>query len=88
MTDTNVALFIDTNSFLQMKDFNQIAWRALFPEAETITLFVCSAVITELDKHKVSTNQRRRNRARREVHIAGSAPGDDGREGDGKDEEQ
>ena len=77
MTDTNVALFIDTNSFLQMKDFNQIAWRALFPEAETITLFVCSAVITELDKHKVSTNQRRRNRARnalRQIEEAAASP--------------
>ncbi|QOV94795.1 PIN domain-containing protein [Novosphingobium sp. ES2-1] len=65
MTDKNVALFIDTNCFLQMKDFNQIAWRKLFPEAEAIKLFVCSAVITELDKHKVSANQRRRNRARK-----------------------
>lgn len=77
MTDTNVALFIDTNSFLQMKDFNQIAWRALFPKAEAITLFVCSAIITELDKHKVSTNQRRRNRARnalRQIEEAAASP--------------
>lgn len=77
MTDTTVALFIDTNSFLQMKDFNQIAWRALFPEAETIRLFVCSAIITELDKHKVSSNQRRRNRARaalRQIEETAASP--------------
>lgn len=77
MTDTHVALFIDTNSFLQMKDFNQIAWRALFPKAEAITLFVCGPVINELDKHKVSTNQRRRNRARnalRQIEEAADAP--------------
>lgn len=77
MTDKNVALFVDTNSFLQMKDFNQIAWPALFPEADTITLYVCSAVITELDKQKVSTNQRRRNRARnalRQIEGAAGSP--------------
>lgn len=69
MSNTTVALFIDTNSFLQMRDFNQIAWRTLFPNAETITLFVCNAVIAELDKHKVSTNKRRRDRARKALRL-------------------
>ena len=73
MSDTNLALFIDTNSFLQLKDFNQIAWRTLFPKAELITLFVCSAVIGELDKHKVSTNQRRRDRARKALKLIDDA---------------
>lgn len=65
MDDKNPSLFIDTNCFLQMKDFNQINWRELFPNAEAIALVVCQAVISELDKHKVSTNRRRKDRARK-----------------------
>jgi hypothetical protein len=73
MTNTRLALFLDTNCFLQLRDFEQIAWRELFPEAKQIALFVCSAVISELDKHKTSTNQRRRNRARKALGLIEAA---------------
>ncbi|MCW3849618.1 PIN domain-containing protein, partial [Sphingomonas sp. LB-2] len=77
MVDATISLFVDTNSFLQMKDFNQVAWRELFPQADSIKLFVCNVVIAELDKHKTSTNQRRRNRARKSLSLieeAAAAP--------------
>ncbi|MDM7957177.1 PIN domain-containing protein [Blastomonas sp.] len=69
MPDRDVAVFADTNSFLQMKDFKQIGWLTVFPGVETITVFVCNAVIAELDKHKVSTNKRRRDRARKALRL-------------------
>lgn len=78
MDDSYLPLFIDTNCFLQMKDFNQIKWRALFPNAEEIALFVCQAVISELDRHKVSTNRRRKDRARsalQRIEQAADSPG-------------
>lgn len=77
MTETHYSLYIDTNCFLQMKDFNQIAWRALLPNADSVTLYVCHAVIAELDKHKGSTNSRRRDRARRalkQIEEAATSP--------------
>lgn len=64
----SVRLHIDTNSFLQLRDFNQIRWNDLFGSAEEVTLLVCQAVIAELDKHKNSTNKRRRDRARKALN--------------------
>lgn len=78
MDDAHLPLFIDTNCFLHLQDFKQIRWRDLFPKGEKIALFVCQAVISELDKHKMSTNRRRRDRARRAltlIEAAADAPG-------------
>lgn len=57
-------IFVDTNCFLQMCDFNQADWKALFDSAKEIDIHVCEAVIKELDVHKVSQSERRRKRAR------------------------
>lgn len=57
-------IFVDTNCFLQMCDFNQVDWKALFDNVKEIDIYVCEAVIRELDVHKVSQSDRRRKRAR------------------------
>lgn len=60
----DVTVFVDTNAFIQLRDLKDIPWKELFPSAERISIMVARSVIQELDKHKVSTNSRRRNRAR------------------------
>ncbi|TCR76749.1 PIN domain-containing protein [Rhizobium sp. BK376] len=58
------AVFIDTNWFLQLRDLKDLRWTELFPEAKHIEVMVAPVVISELDKHKVGSSDRRRNRAR------------------------
>lgn len=62
-------LFVDTNAFLQVRDLEDIPWKALFPEIQAVDVMVASRVIEELDKHKTSTNKRRRDRARLALHL-------------------
>lgn len=69
MVMAGVRVYIDTNCFLQLKDFNQVRWQDLFGNIDEITLVVCQAVINELDRHKGSTNRRRRDRARSALKV-------------------
>ncbi len=62
-------VFIDTNGFIQFFDLTQLRWRDLFPAADEINVVVSSTVVDELDSHKISTNQRRRNRARSALNL-------------------
>ena len=66
---SRVTVFLDTNGFIQFFDLNQLQWPELFPKAEEISVMVSSVVIEELDKHKSSTNQRRRDRARAALRL-------------------
>ncbi|MBR0705408.1 PIN domain-containing protein [Bradyrhizobium liaoningense] len=69
-------LFIDTNGFLQVRDLKDIPWKKLFPSANAVDVMVAPSIIAELDRHKVSGNQRRRDRARlalRQIDAASSA---------------
>ncbi|MHC2432782.1 PIN domain-containing protein [Bradyrhizobium sp. USDA 4451] len=65
----NKILFVDTNAFIQVRDLKDIPWRDLFPGATSVDLMVADAVIRELDKHKTSTNERRRTRARLALQL-------------------
>jgi hypothetical protein len=60
----NKILFTDTNGFLQLRDLKDVPWRDLFPGVRAIDVMVAPRVIEELDKHKISTNQRLRDRSR------------------------
>ena len=62
-------LFTDTNGFLQVHDLKDIPWKNLFPGVKAVDVMVAPRVIEELDKHKTSTNQRRRNRARLALQL-------------------
>ncbi len=57
-------LFTDTNGFLQVRDLKDVPWKELFPGVKAVDVMVAPSVIDELDKHKTSNNQRRRDRAR------------------------
>src|ERR1700694_2150152 len=67
-SDTKI-LFTDTNGFLQVRDLKDIPWADLFPGVRSIDVMVAPRVIEELDKHKTSTNQRRRDRARHALRL-------------------
>ncbi|HEX3876421.1 MAG TPA: PIN domain-containing protein [Bryobacteraceae bacterium] len=70
-------LFIDTNAFLQLRDLQDIPWRDLFPAVKEIDLMIAPRVIEELDKFKVSTNERLRIRARKalkQIEAAAKEP--------------
>ncbi|WP_171947581.1 PIN domain-containing protein [Bradyrhizobium erythrophlei] len=66
-------LFVDTNAFIQVRDLKDVPWRDLFPGATAVDLMVADAVIRELDKHKTSTNERRRSRARLALQLIDKA---------------
>jgi hypothetical protein len=66
-------LFVDTNGFLQVRDLKDIPWTDLFPSIRAVDVMVAPRVIEELDKHKTSTNQRRRDRARLALRLIESA---------------
>lgn len=66
-------IFVDTNSFIQLRDFKDLRWSDLAPDAQTIILFVSPTVIDELDQHKSGTNKRRRDRARLALKLIDQA---------------
>jgi hypothetical protein len=78
MPGEHVVLFIDTNALLQMRDLKDIPWRQQFPGAKTVDLMVAPRIIDELDEHKTSTNERRRNRARSAIKLIVEAARADG----------
>jgi hypothetical protein len=69
MDDETKILFTDTNGFLQVRDLKDIPWKDLFPRVRTVDIMVAPRVIEELDKHKISTNQRLRDRSRLALQI-------------------
>jgi PIN domain len=69
MASNTRILFVDTNAFIQVRDLKDIPWRDLFPGVIAVDLMVADAVIGELDKHKISTNERRRTRARLALQL-------------------
>lgn len=64
LTVAITTLFVDTNVFIQLRDLKDLPWRSLFPEGERIDIIITPRVIEELDKFKISTNGRKRDRAR------------------------
>ena len=56
-----------------MHDLKDIPWKNLFPGVKAVDVMVAPRVIEELDKHKTSTNQRRRNRARLALQLIAKA---------------
>jgi hypothetical protein len=73
-----VTFFIDTNGFIQLRDLKDIPWRQLFPGVKIVRIVVARVVIEELDRHKTSTKDRARNRARAALKLiseASKAPG-------------
>jgi hypothetical protein len=68
-----VTIFTDTNGFIQLRDFKDIPWRELFPNVKRVSIMVAKPVIEELDRHKVSTNARRRDRARAALKLINQA---------------
>jgi PIN domain len=73
MDNGTKALFIDTNGFIQVRDLKDIPWRNLFPGVKAVDVMIAQSVIRELDRHKNSTNQRRRDRARLALQVIDSA---------------
>jgi hypothetical protein len=78
MDGTTKILFTDTNGFLQVKDLKDLPWADLFPGVRAVDVMVAPRVIEELDKHKTSTNQRRRDRARIALRLIEMASGEPG----------
>lgn len=64
LTGQVVAVFVDCNCFLQLRDLKDLPWRELLPGVRQIDLMVMPTVLTELDQKKVEPKDRIRNRAR------------------------
>ncbi|PHR92431.1 MAG: hypothetical protein COA69_08645 [Robiginitomaculum sp.] len=76
--DTNITLFIDTNSFIHLRDLKDLPWRAIFPKAKTVDLMISSRIIEELDVFKVGSNGRKRDRARMALRSIKAASKNEG----------
>jgi hypothetical protein len=68
-----VTVFTDTNAFIQLRDLKDLPWGELFPKVKHVSIMIARSVIGELDKHKVSTNARRRDRARAALRLIDAA---------------
>ncbi|MDB5360085.1 MAG: hypothetical protein JWO51_1382 [Rhodospirillales bacterium] len=77
MTEKTISLFIDTNGFIQMRDAKDLPWNEIFKDAARIDLMISPRVIEELDKFKVNTNKRKRDRSRAALKIIDSASQND-----------
>lgn len=62
-------VFVDTNGFIHFRDLKDCPWKQLIDGVSTVDIVVASSVIRELDHHKNSTNDRRRNRARLALRV-------------------
>lgn len=60
-------IFVDTNFFMQYKEYKTIDWSILF--SDDIHIIIPRQVLTELDNHKNNNNARKRNRARAIVPL-------------------
>ena len=70
---SEVAVFVDSNGFLQAKDLKDADWRALLPAVLRVEIMVVPAVIAELDAKKTETKDRIRKRARAALHHIDAA---------------
>lgn len=59
-----VAVAIDCNCFLQLRDLQDLPWRELLPGVKRVDVMVMPSVVAELDQKKVDSKDRVRNRAR------------------------
>lgn len=66
---SEISAFLDCNGFIQLRDLKDLNWRQVFPGAQVIRLLVSSAIIDELDVLKMSSNRRRRDRARAALQL-------------------
>lgn len=67
--DEAVAVFIDTNCFIQARDLKDLPWRELIPTARRFEIHVTPTVIDELDGQKTDRRQRVRDRARMALDL-------------------
>lgn len=70
-------VYVDTNAFLQMRDLKDLPWKDIFPDAGIVSIVVSRPVTAELEKHKASTNRRRRDRARAALTLIDQAMDND-----------
>lgn len=68
-----VAVIVDCNCFLQVRDLKDLPWRDLFPGVKRVEVMVTPSVVSELDKKKVETKDRIRNRARAAIKLLDAA---------------
>ena len=61
----SLAVIIDTNVFLHLRDVGDLPWCELFPNAKNISLVVTPIVISELDEFKTGSRKRLRDRSRK-----------------------
>lgn len=78
MTDLNstpvaVAVIVDCNCFLQLRDLKDLPWNEVFQGVKRIEIMVMPSVIAELDKKKVDNKDRIRNRARATFKLLDAA---------------
>jgi len=71
-------IFLDTNSFIQLRDLKDLPFATLVPDAEELILLVSPTVIDELDIAKTGTNKRKRDRARSALRLIDQASTNDG----------
>lgn len=59
-----IAVIVDCNCFLQLRDLKDLPWGELFPGVKRVEIMVTPSVVAELDNKKVDSKDRIRNRAR------------------------
>ena len=64
-----LALFLDTNAFLHLRDLKDLPWGELVPDVTGVDLLVAPIVVSELDAHKSGSNRRRRDRSRLALRL-------------------
>lgn len=64
-----VELVVDTNTFIQLRDVQDLPWRELVGPASAVDLIVARGVIDELDGMRIGSNRRLRDRARAALQL-------------------
>ena len=72
-TPDAISVIVDCNCFLQLRDLRDLPWSELFPGVKRIEIMVMPSVVAELDKKKVDTKDRIRNRARASFKLLDAA---------------
>jgi len=63
MSNPVLAIFVDTNCFIHLRDVQDLPWRVLFPDFSAFEIVVAPIVIEELDGLKARNQRRQRTRA-------------------------
>src|SRR5437868_11898934 len=63
MSNAVLAIFVDTNCFIQLRDLGDLPWQELFPQFQSFEIVVVPVVIDELDGLKGRDQRRLRTRA-------------------------